>query len=137
MGRKKHMKNLVLLTLTAALLWSCTTTNFTPYEGAQNWPVSQGALVDRRHAVPVYYGPPPRAYTVMGMLELGNATAGTEVDAATNKAKAMGADAIIVQSHGTSQTGTITNSYVAGYSVQSYSVPIMAGSAKVIIIRWA
>src|SRR5207247_11377642 len=100
-----HMKTF-LIPITAGLLASCTTSNFTPYEGAQNWPVSQGALVDRKYAVPVYYGPPPQPYIVMGLLELGNATAGTEVGGAANKAKAMGADAIIVLSHGSSYAGT-------------------------------
>jgi len=132
----KHMKTFLIL-ITAGLLASCTTSNFTPYEGAQNWPVSQGALVDRKYAVPVYYGPPPQPYIVMGLLQLGNATAGTEVGAAANKAKEMGADAIILISHGTSQTGTITNAYVAGNTVQAYSIPIIAGAANVAIIRWA
>src|SRR5205809_6181128 len=98
-----------VLAVTADLLTSCTISNFTSHEGAQNWPVSQGALVDRKYAVPVYYGPPPQPYIVMGLLELGNATAGTEVGAAANQAKQMGADAIILISHGTSQTATITN----------------------------
>ena len=128
----------------AALLTSCTTTNFTPYEGTQNWPVSQGALVDRKYALPVYYGPPPQPYTVMGLLELGNATAGTEVGGAANKAKAMGADAIIVISHGVSQVGTYTTgsatAYGTGYGAQAYgtsiSFPVMAGAAKVAMIRW-
>jgi hypothetical protein len=133
---QKQMKKLLLLTLSAALLAGCTTTNFTPYEGAQNWAVSQGALVDRRYAVPVYYGPPPQHYMVMGLLELGNATAGTEVGGAANKAKAMGADAIIVLQHGTSQVGTYSTAYAAGNTAYGFSVPIVAGSAKVMIIRW-
>jgi hypothetical protein len=140
------VKHLLLLTLSAALLTSCTTTNFTPYEGAQNWPVSQGALVDRKYAVPVYYGPPPQRYTVMGMLELGNArTANDAVGAAANKAKSMGADAIIVISHGDNQVGTYSfgnaTAYGTGYGAHAYgtsiSVPITAGEAKVAIIRWS
>jgi hypothetical protein len=134
-----------VLAVTAGLLTSCTTTNFTPYEGAQNWPVSQGALVDRKYAVPVYYGPPPQPYAVMGLLELGNATAGTEVGGAANKAKAMGADAIIVVSHGVSQVGTYSfgsaTAYGTGYGAHAYgtsfSVPVMAGAAKVAMIRWS
>src|SRR5436309_14567505 len=94
-----HMK-IFLIFITAGLLTSCSTSNFTPYEGAQNWPVSQGTLVDRKYAVPVYYGPPPQPYTVMGSLEIGNATAGTEVGAAAIQAKKLGADAIIVRKHG-------------------------------------
>ena len=107
--------------------------------------MSQGALVDRKYAVPVYYGPPPQYYTVMGLLELGNATAGTEVGGAANKAKAMGADAIIVISHGVSQVGAYTTgsatAYGTGYSATTYgtsiSFPIMAGAANVAMIRWS
>ena len=131
----------ILMLMIAGLLTSCTTSNFTPYEGAQNWPVSQGALVDRKYALPVYYGPPPQRYTVMGLLQLGNATAGTEVGGAANKAKAMGADAIIVLSHGSSQVGTYSTASATAYGGTAYgsgiSVPIMAGAASVAVIRWA
>jgi hypothetical protein len=135
----------ILILVAAGVLTSCTTSNFTPYEGAQNWPVSQGALVDRKYAVPVYYGPPPQPYTVMGSLEVGNTTAGTEVGAAANKAKQLGADAIIVMRHGTSQVGTYSTAsataYGAGNTATAYgsgiSVPIIAGAASVAVIRWA
>ena len=134
-----------VLAVTAGLLTSCTTTNFTPYEGGQNWPISQGALVDRKYAVPVYYGPPSQPYIVMGLLDLGNATAGTEVGAAANKAKQLGADAIIVLRHGSSYVGTYSTgsatAYGAGNTATAYgtgiSVPIMAGAASVAVIRWA
>src|SRR5437773_7454574 len=109
-----------VLAVTAGLLTSCTTTNFTPYEGAQNWPVSQGTLVDRKYAVPVYYGPPPQPYTVMGSLEIGNATAGTEVRAAAIQAKKLGADAIIVLKHGSSQVGTYSTASATAYGGTAY-----------------
>jgi hypothetical protein len=129
-----------VLAVTADLLSSCTTSNFTSYEGAQNWPVSQGALVDRKYAVPVYYGPPQQPYIVIGLLELGNATAGTEVGAAANKAKQRGADAIIVLSHGSGYVGTYSTGTVTAYGATAYgtgiSVPIIAGEAKVAVIRW-
>jgi hypothetical protein len=135
----------ILVLMAAGLLISCTTSNFTPYEGAQNWPVSQGALVDRKYAVPVYYGPPAQPYIVMGSLDVGNATAGTEVGAAANKAKQLGADAIIVMRHGTSQVGTYSTgsatAYGYGNTATAYgsgiSVPIIAGAASVAVIRWA
>jgi hypothetical protein len=134
-----------LILITAGLLTSCATANFTPYEGAQNWPVSQGALVDRKYAVPVYYGPPPQPYIVMGSLDIGNATAGSEVEAAANEAKKLGADAIIVLRHGSSYAGTYSTgsatAYGAGNTATAYgtgiSVPIMRGAASVAIIRWA
>src|SRR5207244_10204293 len=140
----EHMRS-ILIVMTAGLLTSCTTSNFTPYEGAQNWPVLQGALVDRKYAVPVYYGPPPQPYVVMGSLDIGNTTAGTEVGAAANKAKQLGADAIIVISHGTSQVGTYSTgsatAYGAGNTATAYgsgiSVPIIAGASSVAVIRCA
>jgi hypothetical protein len=143
--RHRQMKNILLLIASAAILISCTTTNFTPYEGSQNWPMSQGAMVDRKYSLPVYYGYPPRPYKVVGMLELGNATAGSEVGGAANKAKDMGADAIIVLSHGVSQVGSYTfgsaTAYGTGYSAHAYgssfTMPVMAGSAKVMVIRWS
>jgi hypothetical protein len=127
------------------MLIGCTTSNFTPYEGAQNWPVSQGALVDRKYAVPVYYGPPPRPYLVMGSLDIGNATAGSEVKGAAEKAKELGADAIIVLSHGSSYAGTYSTGSATAYGVGNtataygtgISVPIMRGAASVAVIRWA
>jgi hypothetical protein len=125
----------ILILIAAGLLTSCTTSNFTPYEGAQNWPLSQGALVDRKYAVPVYYGPPPQPYTVMGSLEIGNATAGTEVGAAAIQAKKLGADAIVVLKHGSSQIGTYSTASATAYRGTAYgsgiSVPIIAGAASV------
>jgi hypothetical protein len=126
------------------ILVGCSTSNFTPYEGAQNWPVSQGALVDRKYSVPVYYGPPPQPYIVMGLLDVGNTTAGTEVGAAADKAKKLGADAIIVLSHGSSYRGTYSTgsatAYGAGNTATAYgsgiSVPIVAGAASVAVVRW-
>ena len=122
------MKTILIFT-TAGLLASCTTSNFTPYEGAQNWPVSQGALVDRKYAVPVYYGPPPQPYIVMGSLDVGNTTAGTEVGAAANKAKQLGADAIIVMRHGTSQVGTYSTGSATAYGYGNTQRPTGQGSA--------
>src|SRR5216117_2649529 len=140
----KHMKTFLIL-ITAGLLTSCATSNFTPYEGAQNWPVSQGALVDRKYAVPVYYGPPPQPYIMMGSLTIGNATAGSEVQGAASEAKKLGADAIIVLTHGSRYAGTYSTgsatAYGAGNTASAYgtgiSVPIMAGAASVAVIRWA
>jgi hypothetical protein len=134
-----------LIFITAGLLTSCATSNFTPYEGAQNWPVSQGALVDRKYAVPVYYGPPPQPYIVMGSLDIGNTTAGSEVEAAAKEAKKLGADAIIVLRHGSSYAGTYSTgsatAYRGGNTATAYgtgiSVSIMAGAASVAVIRWA
>ena len=134
-----------VLAVTADLLTSCTISNFTSHEGAQNWPVSQGALVDRKYAVPVYYGPPPQPYIVMGSLTIGNATAGSEVQGAASEAKKLGADAIIVLPHGSRYAGTYSTgsatAYGAGNTASAYgtgiSVPIMAGAASVAVIRWA
>jgi len=134
-----------VLVMATSILAGCTTSNFTAYEGAQNWPVSQGGLVDRKYSVPVYYGPPPQRYVVVGLLNVGNTTAGTEVGAAADKAKKLGADAIIVLSHGSSYVGTYSTAsataYGAGNTATAYgsgfSVPIYAGAASVAVIRWA
>lgn len=129
-----------LIAITVGLLTSCATSKFTPYEGAQNWPVSQGALVDRKYAVPVYYGPPPQPYVVMGSLGIGNATAGSEVGAAANEAKRLGADAIIVIHSGSSYAGTYTTGSATAYGSTAYgtsmSIPIVRGEALVAVIRW-
>jgi hypothetical protein len=127
--------------LSLVLLASCASNNvnnFTPWEGAQNWPVSSGALVDRKYAVPVYYGPPPQPYFVMGTL------ISHDVEDAADDAKKLGGNAIIVLGQqrryaGTYSTGSAT-AYGFGDSVSSFgsgfSVPIMRSEAGVAVIKW-
>ena len=120
-------------------LTGCGTPNFTRYEGAQrNWPVSPGALVDRKYAVPVYYGPPPQPYFVMGTV------ISNDVEDAADDAKKLGGDAIVVlgqQSRyaGTFSTGSAT-AYGFGNNVSAFgsgfTVPIMRSEASAAVIRW-
>ena len=72
----------------------------------------------------------------MGLLEIGNADAGYEIQAAATEAKKLGADAIIVLKHGSSYAGTYATAYRAGNTVSGFSFPVMAGEASVAVIRW-
>jgi hypothetical protein len=52
------------------VLCACSSSDFHPYVGQrQKWPTSPGTFVDSQYEVPVYYGYPPRPYTVLGMME--------------------------------------------------------------------
>ena len=56
--------------LVAVLCSGCAWARFRPSEGAQqNWPTAPGANVERSHGIPVYFGPPPRRYKVIGMID--------------------------------------------------------------------
>ncbi len=82
---------LPLCGLLGLLLLTGCASNFTPYEGAQqNWPVSQGGLVNRKYSIPIYHGPPPQPYIVMGTLS------NDDLQDAARAARKLGADAIIV-----------------------------------------
>jgi len=78
------------------------------------------------------------------LLNLGNATAGSEVGGAANQAKKLGADAIILLSHGSSYPGTYSTgsatAYRTGDSATAYgtaiSIPIMRGKASSCSFRW-
>jgi len=53
-----------------AVLCACSSSDFHPYVGQQQkWPTSPGTFVNSQYDVPVYYGYPPRPYTVLGMIE--------------------------------------------------------------------
>src|SRR5262249_33692490 len=69
---KNKMKTLILITTLSliAMLTGCTSTDFTPYAGAQqNWPTASGTFVSNKYVIPVYQGPPPRPYIVLGYIE--------------------------------------------------------------------
>src|ERR1700722_18398794 len=54
----------------AVVLCACSSSDFHPYVGQQQkWPTSPGTFVDSQYNVPVYYGYPPRPYTVVGMMD--------------------------------------------------------------------
>jgi len=117
------MIRLILITTLSliAMLTGCTSTEFTPYAGAQqNWPTASGAFVSNKYVIPVYQGPPPRPYIVLGYIEAAT-SAGTgdyrtdAINAAARRARAIGGDAIIVQSNGREYAGT----YSTGGAVTS------------------
>lgn len=124
-NRKENnqMIRLILITTLSliAMLTGCTSTEFTPYAGAQqNWPIASGAFVSNKYVIPVYQGPPPRPYIVLGYIEAAT-SAGTgdyrtdAINAAARRARAIGGDAIIVQSNGREYAGT----YSTGGAVTS------------------
>jgi hypothetical protein len=100
-----------LLLISAALV-ACAHTEFIAYSGAQQkWPTAPGAMVAKL-AVPVYYGLPPRPYTVLGEIATskGQTWAWSDVQSeameqAADETKKRGADAIIVMSRDASVTG--------------------------------
>jgi hypothetical protein len=111
----------VALAAVVSAITGCTSTDFTPYAGAQqNWPTASGAFVSSKYVIPVYQGPPARPYMVLGYVEAAT-SAGTgdyrtdAINAAARRAKGIGGDAIIVQSNGSDYAGT----YSTGGAVTS------------------
>jgi hypothetical protein len=124
----------------------CASHEFHPYVGQQQkWPTSPGAFVDSQYAVPVYYGYPAQPYTVIGYLEdTSHGRFSNAVEDAAKSAKQLGADAIVVQSHGkTSEPiGALTNATIfpsGGNATVADSTVIArrhADRATVILIKW-
>ena len=142
------MKRLILLLGAAALLWGCETTEFLAYLGVQqNWPTAPGAMVRQNLAVPVYYGLPPRPYTVLGEIATskGQTWAWSDVQSeameqAAVEAKKRGADAIIVISRDASVTGyystgsaTVVGNTAFGSGV---TMPVQTGHVRVTAIKF-
>jgi hypothetical protein len=69
--------------------------DFMPYSGQkQNWPTQPGAFVNTRFAVPIYVdGYPSRPYNVIGTIYLNDTI--VAISYAANRAKQLGADAVI------------------------------------------
>ncbi len=120
----------------AALLSGCGGVEFVQYEGRQqDWAVSPGGFVDRtKYELPVYHGPPPRAYIVLGEINSGAGTSGDEdaVSDAVDEAKKHGADAVILMERSTSSVGSTI--MPVGYGFISKN--ITRGNARVIAIKW-
>lgn len=118
----------------AATLAGCTTSDFTPYVGAQqNWPVASGAFVTtinsyngpgrsgtgKQYALPVYFGPPNKPYKVLGSIDVetpvGRLFEGSEqittLKPAVREAGQHGADAIIVVAQNVETTGSVTSNF--------------------------
>ena len=136
----------------AALLFSgCAIADFEPYSGQQqNWPTSPGTFVNNTNVLPTYFGYPPRPYNVIGYLEATTAPIRHRgvVSFAARRAKELGADAVIVLSHGTEYAGTISTAsaftsgkfYGNGFNATStgtgFSAPLVFGKASIIMIKW-
>ena len=134
--------------LAAAVLVGCADTDFVPYSGAQQeWPTAPGSFVDKKLAVPVYYGLPPRPYRVLGEIksEQGQTWLWTNVQSeamenAAKEARKRGADAIIVTSSSSSVSGysTTTTGTVIGNTVvaSGVSLPVQSGQVRVTAIKF-
>lgn len=130
------------------LLTGCAMADFTPYSGAQqNWPTSPGTFVDTKYAVPVFYGPPPKPYRVLGYLSATTApirAAGT-VEFMARRAGEMGGNGLILISKGSRYAGSYTsaNATATGYgnsvyaSGSSISTPLYWGTGTAVVIRFA
>jgi hypothetical protein len=114
--------------------------------------------MDTKFSVPVYYGPPPRPYIVIGYLEATTAPIRRRgvVSFSARRAKEMGGDAIIVLTKGTEYAGTYSSSsgstygtytgqrvgntvYGSGTAYSSggaMSFPLFRGKASVIVIKF-
>lgn len=143
--------------LAALLLWGCASADFTPYVGAQqNWPISTGAFVrtvnsyngpgrsgtGKQYALPAYFGPPNRRYTVLGSIDVDapvdrlfeGSPEITTLKPAVREAGQHGADAIIVvaqdvetRGYSTASSGNISSN--TRFSGVNYGNGIFSGHA--------
>jgi len=135
------------LLLISATLVACAHTEFIAYSGAQQkWPTAPGAMVAKL-AVPVYYGLPPRPYTVLGEIATsqGQTWAWSDVQSEAMKeaaveAKKRGADAIIVISRDASVTGyySTASANVVGNTAfgSGVTMPVQTGHVRVTAIKF-
>lgn len=95
--------------------------------------------------VPLYYGYPPRPYTVLGMMEeTSHGRHSNAVADAAEEAKKLGADAVLVESHGSSSepAGAFTNASITplGSGTMVSGSTIFArhhtDRATVLVIKW-
>lgn len=136
----------VALFAASIVFCACASHEFHPYVGQQQkWPTSPGAFVDSQYAVPVYYGYPARAYSVVGFLEeTSHGRFSDAVEDAANSAKQLGADAVLLESHGKSSeaVGAFTNGTImpmgAGATVTGSTVIAHRHTdrATVVLIKW-
>jgi hypothetical protein len=118
------------------------------YQGAQqHWPTSVGAMVSQTLAVPVYYGLPPRPYTVLGEIATskGQTWAWSDVKSeamqgAALEAKKRGADAIIVIGRDAEVTGYVSTASAYAYGNMAYgsgvTIPVQTGHVRVTAIKF-
>ncbi len=125
-------------------LSGCAQPEFSLYSGQQqNWPTQPGSFINTQFALPIYVKSyPDRPYDVIGQLEWFTNRVG--VNYAAQKAKALGADAMIVigeQYAGSTTTGggfTTGNFYRGGFNTSSagISTTMAVTKAQFIAIKW-
>lgn len=109
-----------------SLLTGCATADFTPYSGAQSWPVAQGAFVETKYDVPVYHGTPDRPYRVLGLLSADTAPVRQFAVVAfmARRTRELGGDALILLDKRKTYAGSIKASsaqaYVSGNTLSIY-----------------
>src|SRR6266436_1946344 len=139
--------------IAATLLFSgCAIGDFTSYSGQQqNWRTQPGSFVSTNYVIPAYvHSWLDRPYIVLGYLDATTAPIRRRgvVAFAARRAKELGADAIIVLSHGTEYAGTIStgsaftsgqfcgSGFNATTTGTSFSGPLVFGKASIILIKW-
>ncbi|MEO0796273.1 MAG: hypothetical protein AAFX93_13980 [Verrucomicrobiota bacterium] len=132
--------------LAVVLLFAgCAESTFTAYKGAQvDWPTSPGAFIDESCSLPIYReGYPDRAYEVLGTVSTKTAPVrrSETLCLAAEKAKEMGADAVLFLDESKEYVGTTGggNFYNYGGSVTGYTdhgTALYAGRAAVYAIKF-
>lgn len=137
-----------LYLLACALLAGCAMGDFTPYRGAQqNWPVSAGAFVDNKYAVPVFFGAPNRPYDVIGYLNAETAPVrsrrGAVIAFMARRAQEVGGNGLIVLGTNRQYIGSVSSSSVSGnvygqgFSATGFgtTTPMFGGQGDAVVIR--
>lgn len=140
-----NIRLVLFVALAPSIFWlgGCTHTAFKQYTGSQqNWPRAAGAYVDTGYDVPVFYGPPPRPYDVIGYLdaEAWPATDRKVLAAAARRAKTLDADAIVlvdIWSHYTGIVSTVGTTYASSYAINYFAPPLVTGRALPILDDYA
>ena len=137
----RQIRNIASSLVALFFVCACVSQEFRAYVGRQQkWPTATGAFVDSEYAIPVYYGYPQKAYTVLGFLE--ETSYGRPSDAvedAANRAKELWADAVILESPGkrSEAVEAFTNGSIMPISPGTTIIaPHRLDRATVVLIRW-
>jgi hypothetical protein len=137
---KRIGPRMICMFMMTAALCSCAGVEFHAWEGKQRkWPTSPGALVDNRYAIPTYYGYPPRTYVVIGVIRSSTKRVNrfALLSYAANRAKALGADAILAMPR-TSESDT-ANPFTDGLGpvlTPTTDRGFFSAKASVVAIKW-
>jgi hypothetical protein len=137
------VKKLLLSSIFAALFCvGCAHPTWMPYVGAQqSWPTSPGAFTDTNRSLLVYYGYPPVDYIVIGQINVWSQNEiGGLVGGAADKAKAMGADAMIVGPSISMPVGGVLFAQTPGSPGSAFgsafAAPMMQHDLSAVAIKW-